>query len=79
MPSRTVTSDRELRKILYDQAREQLGPNANDETIRQLADRWYYGPRHRASGTRTPFERLREERVRAAARDATLETKRQCS
>lgn len=79
MPSRTVTSDRELRRILYDRAREQLGPDASDETIRQLADRWYYGPRHRASGTRTPFERLREERVRAAARDATPETKRECT
>jgi len=79
MPSRTVTSDRELRKRLYDRAHEQLGQDASDETIRQLADRWYYGPRHRASGTRTPFERLREERVRAAARDATPETKRQCS
>ena len=75
MPSRTVRSDRELRKMLHDRAQELLGPDAGDETIRQLADRWYFGPRHRASGTRTPFERLREERVRAAARDATPDAK----
>ena len=75
MPSRTVRSDRELRKMLHDRAQELLGPDTDDETIRQLADRWYFGPRHRASGTRTPFERLREERVRAAARDATPDAK----
>ena len=75
MPSRTVRSDRELRKMLHDGAQELLGPDADDETIRQLADRWYFGPRHRASGTRTPFERLREERVRAAARDAAPDAK----
>ena len=79
MQSTTVKTDRELRADLKRLARRQLGAEAADGAVRRLADHWYHGPRHRSSGTETPVERWRRERVQRAASQALGKMRERCS
>ena len=79
MRSATVKTDRELRADLKRLARRELGAQAADGAVRRLADHWYHGPRHRSSGTETPVERWRRERVQRATSQAIGKMRERCS
>ena len=70
MQGATIRAARSLRARLRRGAARQLGAGATDDAIEGLAERLYYGPRHKDAGKRTPMERRHEERMRQATRDA---------
>ena len=70
--SPTVVSGRELEAIMVRNAREQLGPEADQAEVEHLAMRRLEGQRLRAPEPETPIERWERE-ARSARAQADLE------
>lgn len=70
MQGATVKAERKLRARMRDAARRQLGSDADEKAVDELADRLYEGPRHKDAGKRTPWELRQENRMRQATRNA---------
>lgn len=74
--SRTITAERSLERLCRKQARERLGPGADEAAVARVAKQIYEGGRAVPEPPETPVQRWQREQAAQETREALARSQR---